>query len=133
MALMRRTRPSEAATLGLPRGQRSGIATVRSLLPYLWPNGDRSAKLRVIAAMGLLILAKLATVYVPIVYGRLVDTLAPKDSSAMLAVPLALVLAYGGLRVGSAAFGELRDALFAKVQQRAVRMRRCAPSAICTR
>ncbi len=121
MALMRRTRPSEAATLGLPRGQRSGMATVRSLLPYLWPNGDRSAKLRVIAAMGLLILAKLATVYVPIVYGRLVDTLAPKDSSAMLAVPLALVLAYGGLRVGSAAFGELRDALFAKVQQRAVR------------
>ena len=39
----------------------------------------------------------------------------------MLAVPLALVLAYGGLRVGSAGFGELRDALFAKVQQRAVR------------
>ena len=72
--------------------------------------------------MALLVLAKLATVYVPVVYGRLVDALAPKDGSAMLAVPLALVLAYGGLRVGSAAFGELRDALFAKVQQRAVRV-----------
>ena len=121
MPLMQRTRPGEAAVLGLPSSQRSGMATVRSLLPYLWPVGDSGAKLRVVAAMGLLILAKLATVYVPVVYGRLVDALAPKDASAMLAVPLALVLAYGALRVGSAAFGELRDALFAKVQQRAVR------------
>ena len=72
-------------------------------------------------AMALLVLAKVATVYVPVVYGRIVDALAPKDGSAMLAVPLALVIAYGVLRVGSAAFGELRDALFAKVQQRAVR------------
>ncbi|HLJ05977.1 MAG TPA: ABC transporter ATP-binding protein/permease [Acetobacteraceae bacterium] len=97
------------------------MATIRSLLPYLWPAGDPGAKLRVAAAMVLLVLAKLATVYVPVVYGRLVDALAPKDGGAMLAIPLALVLAYGGLRVGSAAFGELRDALFAKVQQRAVR------------
>ena len=72
--------------------------------------------------MALLVLAKLATVYVPVVYGRLVDALAPKDGGAILYVPLALVLAYGGLRVGSAAFNELRDALFAKVQQRAVRV-----------
>jgi ABC-type transport system involved in Fe-S cluster assembly fused permease/ATPase subunit len=97
------------------------MATIRSLLPYLWPAGDPGAKFRVAAAMILLVLAKVATVYVPVIYGRLVDALAPKGGSAMLAVPLALVLAYGGLRVGSAAFGELRDALFAKVQQRAVR------------
>ena len=78
--------------------------------------------------MGLLLLAKVATVYVPVVYGRIVDALAPKDNTAVLAIPVALVIAYGLLRVGSAAFGELRDALFAKVQQRAVRVRRCAPS-----
>ena len=71
--------------------------------------------------MGLLLLAKLATVYVPVVYGRIVDALAPKDNTALLAIPLGLVIGYGLLRVGSAAFGELRDALFAKVQQRAVR------------
>ncbi|HLY87995.1 MAG TPA: ABC transporter transmembrane domain-containing protein, partial [Acetobacteraceae bacterium] len=118
---MQRTRPGEAPLSILPRPQRSGMATIRSLLPYLWPAGDPGAKLRVAAAMVLLVLAKLATVYVPVVYGRLVDALAPKDGGAMLAIPLALVLAYGGLRVGSAAFGELRDALFAKVQQRAVR------------
>ena len=57
----------------------------------------------------------------PVVYGRIVDALAPKDNTALLAIPVALVIAYGLLRVGSAVFGELRDALFAKVQQRAVR------------
>ncbi len=122
MPEMLRTRPGEAPVVILPRTQRSSIATVRSLLPYLWPSGDPGARVRVMAAMALLVLAKLATVYVPVIYGRLVDALAPKDGGAILYVPLALVLAYGGLRVGSAAFGELRDALFAKVQQRAVRV-----------
>jgi ATP-binding cassette subfamily B protein len=97
------------------------MATIRSLLPYLWPEHDPGARARVVVAMGLLLLAKLATVAVPVVYGRIVDALAPKDNTALLAVPLGLVIGYGLLRVGSAAFGELRDALFAKVQQRAVR------------
>jgi ABC-type transport system involved in Fe-S cluster assembly fused permease/ATPase subunit len=98
------------------------MATVRSLLPFLWPERDIGARTRVVIAMGLLVLAKVATVYVPIVYGHIVDALAPKDAAALLAVPIALVIAYGMLRVGSAVFGELRDALFAKVQQRAVRV-----------
>jgi ATP-binding cassette, subfamily B, heavy metal transporter len=97
------------------------MATIRSLLPYLWPERDPGARARVVVAMGLLLLAKLATVAVPVVYGRIVDALAPKDNTALLAIPLGLVIGYGLLRVGSAAFGELRDALFAKVQQRAVR------------
>ncbi len=97
------------------------MATVRSLLPYLWPEGDPGARVRVVIAMGLLLLAKLATVYVPVVYGRIVDALAPQDGAALVVVPTALVIGYGLLRVGSAVFGELRDALFAKVQQRAVR------------
>ena len=97
------------------------MATVRTLLPYLWPDGDPGAKARVVLAMGLLLLAKLATVYVPVIYGRIVDALAPKDSTALLAIPLGLVIAYGLVRMGAAVFGELRDALFAKVQQRAVR------------
>jgi ATP-binding cassette, subfamily B, heavy metal transporter len=97
------------------------MATIRSLLPYLWPERDAGTKVRVVIAMGLLLLAKLATVTVPVVYARIVDTLAPKDSTALLAIPVGLVIGYGLLRVGSSAFGELRDALFAKVQQRAVR------------
>ena len=67
-----------------------------------------------------LILAKGATVYVPIVYGRAVDTLSPKGHAALV-VPVALIIAYGGLRIGSQGFGELRDAVFAAVQQRAAR------------
>jgi ABC-type transport system involved in Fe-S cluster assembly fused permease/ATPase subunit len=121
MPEMLRYRPGEAAALSLAHPHRSGMTTLRSLLPYLWPDGDRGAKLRVIGAMALLVFAKLATVSVPVIYGRIVDVLAPKDGSALLALPMALVIGYGLLRVGSAAFGELRDALFAKVQQRAVR------------
>ena len=121
MPVMRRSFAGQAATLSLPRSQRSGLATVRSLLPYLWPEDDRGARARVVVAMGLLLLAKLATVYVPVIYGRIVDALAPKDNTALLAIPLGLVIGYGLVRMGSAVFGELRDALFAKVQQRAVR------------
>jgi ATP-binding cassette subfamily B protein len=118
---MRRTNSGEAAPLALSPAPRSGLATIGSLLPYLWPAGDAGARARVALAMSLLLLAKIATVYVPIVYGRIVDALAPKDDTAALAIPLGLVVGYGLLRVGSAGFGELRDALFAKVQQRAVR------------
>ncbi len=91
------------------------------MLPYLWPRGDRGAKIRVALAMGLLLLAKLATVFVPVIYGRIVDALAPRDGAAFIVAPLALVAGYGLVRASSAVFGELRDALFAKVQQRAVR------------
>jgi ATP-binding cassette subfamily B protein len=119
---MRRTRAEASATLTPPRLRRSSLATIHSLLPFLWPKGDWGARTRVIVAMGLLVLAKVATVSVPVVYGRLVDALAPKDGTAMLAIPMALVIAYGLLRVGSAASNELRDALFARVQQRAVRV-----------
>ncbi len=98
------------------------MSTVCSLLPYLWPTDHPGARVRVVAAGVMLLLAKVATVYVPVVYGRIVDALAPKDAAAMLAVPLGLVVGYGLLRVASAGFGELRDALFATVQQRAVRV-----------
>jgi ATP-binding cassette, subfamily B, heavy metal transporter len=101
--------------------QRSGLQTVRSLLPYLWPPGDRVAHLRVAAAVLFLIAAKVATVYVPIIYSRAIDALAPKGGEAMLAIPFGLIGAYALLRVASAGFGELRDAVFAAVQQRTVR------------
>jgi ATP-binding cassette subfamily B protein len=97
------------------------MATFRSLVAYLWPKHDFAGRARVVIAMGLLLLAKLATVYVPLIYGRIVDALAPRADSVPLALPIALVISYGILRVGSTAFAELRDALFAKVQQRAVR------------
>ena len=102
---------------------RSALQTIISLLPYLWPTGNTGARVRVIIALLFMLLAKVATVYVPVIYGRIVDALAPRDGSmTAFAVPAALILAYGLVRVTAAAFGELRDALFAPVQQRAVRL-----------
>ncbi|WP_406566047.1 ABCB family ABC transporter ATP-binding protein/permease [Acidisoma silvae] len=105
--------------------------TMRMLLPYLWPPGDTMARVRVVAAVALLILAKVATVYVPIFYAKAVDHLAPKGAHALgngngpaaaaITVPIALIVGYCLLRIASGAFAELRDAVFAAVQQRAVR------------
>ena len=108
-----------SASPGSPVRYRSTLATVRSLLPYLWPRGDRGARVRVTVAGLCLVLAKVATVYIPLVYSRAVDALSPAHHPAT--VPLALILGYGLLRVASAGFGELRDAVFAAVQQRTAR------------
>ncbi len=118
----RHATPAPAALPPSLQVQRSSLQTVISFLPYLWPAGNYGAKARVITAIAFMLLAKVATVYVPLIYARLVDALAPKAPVEItLAVPLALILAYGAARIGAAGFGELRDALFAPVQQRAVR------------
>ena len=105
------------------RVQRSTLQTVISLLPYLWPVGNTNARIRVVVALAFMLLSKVATVYVPVIYGRIVDSLAPSDAaSAAFIVPVALIVAYGAMRIGAAGFGEIRDALFASVQQRAVRL-----------
>ena len=115
---MRRMSDSFPVTSARPR---SGLQTVGSLLPYLWPKGDMVAHVRVVLAVVFLVAAKVATVYVPLVYSRAVDALAPKGAEAMLAIPVALIVGYALLRTASAGFGELRDAVFAAVQQRTVR------------
>jgi ATP-binding cassette subfamily B protein len=104
----------------IPGPQRSTLQTILSLLPYVWPKGDLAGRLRVVIAFGCLFVAKIATVYIPLVYSRAVDALAPKDGG-MIVLPVALIVGYGLLRVASAGFGELRDAVFAAVQQRTVR------------
>jgi ATP-binding cassette subfamily B protein len=106
---------------GTASRQRGGLATIGALLPYLWPRGDTGAHVRVVVAAMFLVAAKLANVYIPYVYSRIVDRLAPHGHAAMAIVPVALILYYGALRIGSSGFGELRDAVFAAVQQRSVR------------
>ncbi len=100
--------------------ERSTLETIRSLLPYLWPKDSAGARVRVSLAMLFLIAAKGATVLVPLVYSRAVDALAPQ-MGGVLAVPLGLIVGYGLLRIAASGFGELRDAIFAAVQQRTVR------------
>lgn len=95
-------------------------AALRTLGRYLWPPGAVEMKVRVVAAISCLVLAKLANVNVPIIYKHAVDLLAG-ESGAIVALPLGLLVAYGLVRVMSIAFAELRDAIFAKVGQRAIR------------
>ena len=109
----------------IPGAPRSGLQTIRSLLPYLWPRGDRGTHLRVVVSVLFLVAAKVATVLVPLAYSRAVDALAPRGSlgsAVVIVVPAALIVGYGLLRVSSAAFGEFRDAVFAAVQQRTARL-----------
>jgi ATP-binding cassette subfamily B protein len=98
----------------VPRTERGDWRTIRTLLPYLW-----EYKARVLAALACLVLAKVANVGVPVLLKRIVDSL---DSQlAPLVVPLALLAAYGILRLSTTLFTELREFLFAKVTQRATR------------
>lgn len=88
--------------------------TVRLLLPYLW-----EYKWRVLIALSLLIGAKLAIVSIPIVLKHIVDNL--NKPHGVLVVPVALLFGYGTLRLMSTVFSDLRDIVFAKVTQRAIR------------
>ncbi len=111
----------QTSRLAVPGAPRSNADTIRSLLPYLWPHGDTGSRTRVVIAVVCLILAKVATVYVPLIYSHAVDALSPKAGALPLVVPAALIVAYGLMRLASAGFAELRDAVFAAVQQRTVR------------
>lgn len=99
---------------------RNHLQTIRSLLPYLWPHGSLEMRGRVSLAILLLIGAKITNVYVPILYKDAIDALTD-PSMAIIVVPIGLLVAYGALRVLTVAFGELRDAVFAKVAERAIR------------
>ncbi len=105
-------RPSSSSSLS--PGSPADWQAIRSLLPYLL-----EFKWRVAIALSLLVLSKLANVSVPLALKEIIDSLDAKQ--AMLAVPVAMIVAYGLLRLFSTLFGELRDAVFAKVTQRAIR------------
>ncbi len=97
-----------------PKGNRNDWKTIRTLIPYLWEH-----KYRVAAAFACLILAKVAIVTMPWFLKDIVDHLSVTDIA--LTLPLTLLLGYGALRLASGAFGELRDAIFAKVTQSSIR------------
>ncbi len=103
-----------------PPGKGGGLSTLRTLFPYLWPPGKTGLKVRVVAALLCLFAAKAATVYVPLLYKQAVDELG-KGAPGTVTVPLGLILAYGTARVLSLLFSELRDAIFARVGQHAIR------------
>ena len=107
--------PSTNGTIATtPVPIKSDWHVIRSLLPYLW-----DFRWRVGLALTFLITAKVANIGVPLLLKEIVDSL--DKSKAVLVVPFALLAAYGLLRLSSTLFGELRDIVFVKVTQRAVR------------
>ena len=101
------------------------IATVRELWRYLWVDGRHDLKVRVIFAMFFLVMAKVLGVYVPFLFMDAVNILSgdtkPTVGMVAAAVPLGLIIGYGTARVLTQAFGEIRDAIFVKVGQNALR------------
>src|SRR5512132_3303254 len=106
------------------------LKTIIHLWPYIWPSDRRDLKLRVIGSLVLLLAAKLATIAVPFTFkwatdalvGDVTAPLAPSDWLLWaIAAPVAMTIAYGGMRVLMAALTQLRDGLFAKVAMHAVR------------
>ena len=98
--------------------RRSDWATLSRLLPYLW-----EYKWRVAAALTFMVGAKMANVGVPLLLKQLVDamTIQPGSVEALLVVPVGLLVAYGGLRLSTSLFTELRELIFAKATEGATR------------
>ena len=100
-----------------PTGDLRALAT---LAPYLWPKHALELRIRVVLAMVALLLSNIATLFIPIAYGKAVDALSGK-SGALIAVPVGLIAAYGLARLLTQFFNEVRNAIFQKVSQRAIR------------
>ncbi len=114
-----------SAISGLPEPQEKlaeGLRALKGLGPYLWPRDSIELRVRVVLAMALLIAGKLVNITVPLFYKQAVDALSGAGTAgAVIAVPVGLILAYGLARLTSQGFNELRNGVFAKVAQRAVR------------
>ena len=113
------TAPQPALAVPASPVARSDWATLRRLFPYLW-----EYKWRVLAALAFMVGAKMANVSVPLLLKELIDTMNPKgglNASALLVVPVALLFAYGFLRLSTTLFAELRELIFAKATEGASR------------
>ena len=97
-----------------------------SVLPYLWPKDNREIRIRVVLALVVLVLARVVSVLTPFFYKGAVDAMAPggADSNAsvfLIVGAVGLTIAYGFARLMTVGFNQLRDVIFAKVGQRALR------------
>ena len=103
--------------------QKTYLKTFKLLFPFLWPNKRSDLRRRVSLALICLILAKVASVYTPLILGRSVDSLTELSSGVnlLMLIPIALIISYGVARIASLTFEGMRDALFSKVSQHAIR------------
>ena len=110
--------PAPSLAAQVSAAKTSDWATIRRLFPYLW-----AYKWRVIFALAFMVGAKLTNVGVPLLLKNLVDSMSykPSDPAAVLVVPVALLFAYGALRLSTTLFTELRELVFSKASQGAAR------------
>ncbi len=100
----------------------SRFSPVRTLVPYLWPEGRFDLKARIMLAMVALVLAKVATLAFPLLYGKAIDALAPKSPAVQaIGVAIGFIVAYGVARIVMQGLAQLRDAIAAKAVYNAVR------------
>ena len=112
------------SSVSLKRGQ--ALNVIKAVLPYLWPKSRKDIQFRVVLAMLALILGEILGVLAPYFYGVSVDALAPGAEEnqtifMLTAGALGMVVAYGVMRILSVGFSQLRDVIFARVGQRALR------------
>ncbi|KQB98321.1 metal ABC transporter permease [Loktanella sp. 1ANDIMAR09] len=108
----------------LSDAQIQGWNVIRRVVPYLWPEGQTWVKRRVVIALAVLLLSKVIAVGTPVLYKQAVDALAPEGATAETVLGLGavgLTLAYGLARLMSVGFQQLRDVVFTRVGQRALR------------
>ena len=104
--------------------QIQGWSVIRRVAPYLWPDAHPWVKRRVVIALAVLVLSKLIAVTTPLFYREAVDALAPEgmDAATMMGLgAVGLTIAYGMARLMTVGFQQLRDVVFTKVGQRALR------------
>ena len=110
-------------TSDIPHDRKVEIRVIKRVVPYLWPKGQSWVKWRVVIAVVSLVLAKLVAVATPMVLGAAVDNLSgvSEGSQLLLLGAGGLTIAYGVSRILDSGFQQLRDVVFAKVGQRALR------------
>jgi len=116
--------PTTATTAELVKAPANGWQTMKRIGPYLWPEGEPWVKRRVMAALLLLLLSKVISVTTPYLYKQAVDALTGNSVGAatfLLLGSVGLTVAYGLARMGTVFFGEMRDWVFVRVGQRALR------------
>ncbi len=118
-------RRSTATSADMPDKPASGMQTILRVLPYLWPEAHPWVKRRVIYAMIFLIAAKAVSIVTPYLYKLAVDSLSSETGTdpgwVLIYGAVGLTIAYGLARLGAVVFGEMRDAVFVRVGQRALR------------
>jgi ATP-binding cassette subfamily B protein len=118
-----KTEPDTAPVSPSHGGNGNLWKTCALLLPFFWPVERKDLKARVVVAVVSLVLAKLANLTVPLILGWAVDTLSNLEGQMdlLFGIPIAALAAYGLSRLSYIVFNEIRDAVFSRVSQHAVR------------